>query len=220
MEAVQVATITPDPLPTMEQGTLRAMLEGVTLTMSKDSTRPHLHGVLFVFKRETLTLVSTDGQRLTRVIAAYQAEEQGPNETATLLIKAADVKTLLTAVKGPQKEQHNPVFLDFFPRLKGKIGLEIKTGISTYDFQAQDETFPPYEKVIPEHRSSDGKGCATIGVSAAFLGDVGKAGKHLAYDKSGGVRWSVEGERDPIRIDMTNTDTGTETTIVIMPMRI
>jgi hypothetical protein len=57
-------------------------------------------------------------------------------------------------------------------------------------------------------------------VSAAFLGDVGKAGKHLAYDKSGGVRWSVEGERDPIRIDMTNTDTGTETTIVLMPMRI
>lgn len=219
MEAI--AQITPEPRPTMEQGTLRAMLEGVILTMSKDPTRPHLHGVLFVFKRETLTLVSTDGQRLTRVIAAYTKEEQGPNETATLLIKPADVKTLLTAVKGTKKEHSFPVFMDFFPRLKGKVGLEVKTlDGATYSFQAQDETFPPYEKVIPEHRSSDGKGCPTIGVSAAFLGDVGKAGKHLAYDKSGGLRWSVEGDRDPIRIDMTNTDTGTETTIVIMPMRI
>jgi hypothetical protein len=217
MEAATVATITPDPLPTMEQGTLRAMLEGVTLTMSKDPTRPHLHGVLFVFKRETLTLVSTDGQRLTKVITAYRAkDEQGPDETTSYLIKAADVKTLLTAVKGAKKEHSYPVTLELEPK-----GFKVSVFLgASYGFQAQDESFPPYEKVIPEHRASDGKGCAVIGVSAAFLGDVGKAGKHLAYDKSGGVRWSVEGERDPIRIDMTNTDTGTETTIVLMPMRI
>jgi DNA polymerase-3 subunit beta len=200
----------------MEQGTLRAMLEGVALTMSKDPTRPHLHGVLFVFKRETLTLVSTDGQRLTRVQASYTDEEQGPNETTSYLIKAADVKTLLTAVKGTKKEHSYPVTFELEPK-----GIKVSVFLgASYGFQAQDETFPPYEKVIPEHRASNGKGCATIGVSAAFLGDVGKAGKHLAYDKSGGIRWSVEGDRDPIRIDMTNTDTGTETTIVIMPMRI
>jgi hypothetical protein len=85
---------------------------------------------------------------------------------------------------------------------------------------ATDDNFPPYEKVIPQERDKNGtNGCNAISVSAKYLGDVAKAAKHLANASLGGVRWTVDGSRDPIRIEMRNQDAGTDTTIIIMPMR-
>ena len=97
---------------TMERGTLRAMLEGVTVTMSKDGTRPHLNGVLFEFGRDRLTLVSTDGHRLTKTEAPYHLNApKGPIEPWSALIKADDVDRLLKAVKGAANKQLDPIEL-------------------------------------------------------------------------------------------------------------
>jgi DNA polymerase-3 subunit beta len=203
---------------TLQRGTIHAMLEGVAITMSKDGTRPHLNGVLFVFEREALTLVSTDGHRLTKVQSAYTLDEANPNETKRFLIPAVRVDLILKAVKGAFKVSDEPVSFE----LSGNRFDLIMLSGDRYTCQDNDDvTFPPYDKVIPKERSTDGKeGCNVIGISAKYLGDVGKAGRRLAHVKSGGVRFSVDGDRDPVRIDMTNTDLGTETVIVIMPMRI
>jgi hypothetical protein len=88
------------PIPTIERGTLRAMLEGATLTMSKDPTRPHLHGVLFEFGIESLSVTSTDGHRLTRTTGRYFGGNAPVLGIATkLLIPADQVTRLLKALK-------------------------------------------------------------------------------------------------------------------------
>jgi DNA polymerase-3 subunit beta len=193
------------------------MLEGAILTASKDQTRPHLNGVLFKFDRETMTVVSTDGHRLTKVMACYSGEELGPNESAKYLIPLDRVLGVLKAVKGPARVGQEPIQFDLHPK---HVSITLLNG-DEYTCTPVDENFPPYDKVIPGERDTDGKeGANVIGVSAKYLGDVGKAGRYLAHVKSGGVQFSVDGNRDPIRIDMVNTDLGTETVIVIMPMRV
>jgi DNA polymerase III sliding clamp (beta) subunit (PCNA family) len=206
------------PLATIERGTLRAMLEGVTLTMSKDETRPHLAGVLFLFDGVDLTLISTDGHRLTTVKARCVVDGAVVDYKASYLIPASRVGLLLKTVKCAAKIASEPVSFELSNENRFDL---IMFNADRYTCQVNEANFPPYDKVIPKERDTDGTdGCNVIAVSAAYLGDVAKAGRHLAHVKSGGIHWSVAGNRDPIRIDMNNSDTGTETVIVIMPTRL
>ena len=234
MHAVQTEpepTTTPTPEPdtgvvTMERGTLRAMLEGVVVTMSKDGTRPQLNGVLFEFGRDRLTLVSTDGHRLTKTEAPYHSNApKGPREPFDALIRAADAIALLKAVKGTQTQALEPIELvkGSGAQTSGKIIADMPIQGNTLLLTIEtDANFPPYEKVIPELRKAELTGTTAIGVNGDYLGDVGKAAKHLASgSKVGrGIRWTVAGERDPIRVELKNIDRMIESVIVIMPMRI
>ena len=204
------------PQPQIERATLRAMLEGVIITASKDATRPHLAVVLFRFKRESLTLVTTDGHRLTRSIAPWDLEAPGPDDSADLLIPIERARVLLAAIKKPSISSsiREPVALKFTEENAG-FTAELVNGDET-KCRSVDVNFPTFEKVIPKERSADGEGCAVFGVNAKYLGDVAKAARHLAGAE--GVRFTVGGAKDPIRIDLTNANI--ESVIVIMPMRV
>ncbi len=216
-EPATVHPIDPDPEypePQIERDTLRAMLEGVLITASKN--KPHLAVVLFQFKRETLTLVTTDGHRLTRTQTAWLEAGQGPKETANHLIPVDRARVLLAAIKKPaiSKSIREPVSFRF--EEEGAYFVVELINSDEFACRSADESFPPFEKVIPAERTTDGEGCPVIGVNAKYLGDVAKAARHLAGAES--VRWSVGGVCDPIRIDLENG--ATESTIVIMPMRV
>jgi DNA polymerase III sliding clamp (beta) subunit (PCNA family) len=209
------ATVSPITTPdlALQRGTLRAILEGAALTMSKDPTRPHMNGVLFEFDQDQLTVTSTDGHRLTRTTAYYFNGHTLPGKKLSLLIPFDQVIRFIKALKCPTKVADRGIELV----VDGAITAEVDGAI--HRLVPVDANFPPYEKVIPKERDKEGTtGCNAINVSAKYLGDVAKAAKHLA-GSPGGVRWTVDGSRDPIRIDMHNQDAGTDTTIVIMPMR-
>jgi hypothetical protein len=216
--AVPETTDTPlsHPIPTIERGTLRAMLEGAVLTMSKDPTRPHLHGVLFEFDIEGLAVTSTDGHRLTRTTGRYFGGNAPVLGVATKLLIPADQATrLLKALKCPVKLADRVLDIELGD------GFSVELDGATHRLTATDDNFPPYEKVIPKERDKDGtNGCNAITVSSVYMGDVAKAAKHLANPAlKYPVSWTVDGNRDPIRVDMRNQNAGTETVIVIMPMR-
>ena len=75
--------------------------------------------------------------------------------------------------------------------------------------------------MIPEQREqSDDTGTNSIGLNPAYLGDVGKTAKHLVDGKVPGVKFTLAGEFEPVRIDLRNNTYEIDTAIVIMPMRI
>jgi DNA polymerase-3 subunit beta len=206
------------PIPTIERATLRAMLEGALITTSKDATRPHLAAVLFELCNGTLRLVSTDGHRLTRTEAAWSDSQNKPTGAGlrSVLVPVDRAVALLGLIKKPAISKSIPEHVTFELDEVNQITFELVSG-DKITCANSGESFPPYEKVIPEPRKKGATGCAVVGVQPKYLGDVAKAARHLA---SGGVEWSVAGDRDPIRIDLRNPDLGIESTIVIMPMRV
>ena len=188
------------------------MLEGVLITASKDATRPHLACVYFKFKKGTVTLVTTDGHRLTRCITAWTG---GPSEDAVYLVPAAVAESLLKAVKGPAKAAGELVP---FNLEVGRFSIDLPE--ATHYMAAVDENFPPYNKVIPEDDRTGLGATHRIGLNASYLSDIGKAARHLVDSKICGVEFTLAGDRDPIKVNLKHTGWLIESTIVIMPMRI
>ena len=107
--SVTSANDEPSLLPTLARGAIRAMLEGVVLTASKDPNRPHLHGILIKFNRDSIELVSTDGHRLTHCRASYVANATGPAVSAEYIVPLNVALSLLKALRGPASSANVPI---------------------------------------------------------------------------------------------------------------
>ncbi len=114
-------------------------LSKILFSVSIDESRPAITGVLFIFEENNLTLVATDGFRLSR----KKIEAKG-NEAGTRVIVPKNILAELTRLPAGtddivydyKKEDNQIVF--------GYPGTVISSRTIALDF-------PPFEKIIPKH---------------------------------------------------------------------
>ena len=121
----------------IESGEFVKALGQVLFSTSLDDTRPALSGVLFVFGNRTLTLVSSDGFRLSRKKFEFSGEE---NDTRLILPKSVLNELVKLAgnvdkIQFHYSEKDNQVL----------IGL----GSSVLGSRVIEGDYPNFEKIIP-----------------------------------------------------------------------
>ena len=206
----------------IERDTLVKALTAVMTSASKDETRPHLAAVLVETRPDDglIRFVSTDGHRLTRL--DVPAFPEWNVDAAELVLPAKKVEALIKALRGARQSYPEPITVSADGR---SVTFRNEVTADVTGFSASDETFPPYEKVIPDYTNkpvrSSGRakavgGGVPIGFNPAYMADVAKVAK-FAAGTSGGVKASFGTSVDPIRIDLDNGEVSA--VVVIMPMR-
>ena len=109
-------------------------------TASSDDARPVLTGINFVASEEDLTLVATDGFRLSLV------KEKRKGTFSSMIIPADFLKEVLRYVKDAKT-------VSFTYSEKEHLVL-FKVGETEFFSRLIDGEFPPYERVIPEEKKS------------------------------------------------------------------
>ncbi len=179
-------------------------------SMSSDDTRPHLAGALFECDGKCVRMVTTDGHRLSKAEAPFDA----PGGFAMLVPQKgiAELRRLLEDVKSERRPPATERGGEKAER--GKLAEErITVGVATVGgnafFRGQDvqlsvkladEQFPPYAKVIPQSHSR------RVVASRELLVDSLRRISLVASDKSGGVRLSLEPGK--LEIVSENPDVG------------
>lgn len=197
---------------TISRGNLYRTLRAVSAFMSEDPTRFHLNAVYLEADSGALHVVATDGHTL----AAARPDCRVTGSPASALVRAEDVERLIKALKPAKATDH----LEVVVTLGTEITLSGPGAMNVAPVRALDERFPPWRQVTPDANvSGTGKGTPLIGVDPRYLARAGLAAKHFGAD-GGGFRVSVpKGELDPIRLDISEPDTGS-LCIIIMPMRV
>lgn len=109
-------------------------------TSSTDDARPVLTGINFVASEEDLTLVATDGFRLSLV------KEKRKGTFSSMIIPADFLKEVLRYVKDAKA-------VSFTYSSKEHLVL-FKVGEAEFYSRLIDGEFPPYERVIPEEKKA------------------------------------------------------------------
>ena len=131
---------------------------------STDETRPHLNGVHFEVRAESIDVVATDGHRLGlyRFLAStYECDETGP--AASVDLPLASVLAFVKGAKTKAKDVR-PVVLD---TTAGTLEYED----TSVRFPAnRGIQFPPYVQILPESF-----GTSMCAIDAHYIADAAKA---------------------------------------------
>lgn len=167
------------------------MLDRVLFAVCKDETRFHLNGVWYENPSgDHVTLVSTDGHRLTRLQSPFHAAK-----TSGVIIpaKAANEIVKLLARKGDR---------GCMMAIKG-CHLFVRHGETTLITKLIDAQFPPYEQVIPK---DNGRLCTIE--RKPLLASLKRAAK--LYCDGRGVKFTLADQKVQITTDHPDLGTNTE----------
>ena len=118
-------------------------LSQVSFSVSSDETRPVLTGVLFTWKDKTLTLVSTDGFRLSQRKINLNKSNQFPQ-----IILPKSVLSEIPRIP----DLGNSIFLDLKEKDK-QVLFEVSNVVLSSRLLEGD--YPDYEKIIPKNSNFD-----------------------------------------------------------------
>lgn len=129
----------------IEPALLVSMIEKTINYVSTDLTRPALAGTLFRLEKNKLTLVATDGHRLSRV-STTSMKSHSVKKVKDIIVQESSLKVLKTYVekKGSLWVHIGEKYLQFSDYDKhGEGSMQIHSRII-------EGPFPTYEKVIPQ----------------------------------------------------------------------
>jgi DNA polymerase III subunit beta len=115
----------------------RSAIESVMFSVCQDQTRFHLAGAFMECDGSTLTMVTTDGHRLTKARRAW--EWSGPSLASGILIPIKGLQELRKLLAG-----HDACQIGI-----AKPFLFVKAGNAELAIKLTDAQFPPYAQVIP-----------------------------------------------------------------------
>ncbi len=124
---------------TLEQKTLKEMLNLTNFAMSHDETRYVLNGTLFLFKDKTITLVATDGKRLAFIKKEFPGMESFNRELIIPLKTISELNRLL--------KEEGMLRASF---TENQVLFELN-GTSIISRLIEGE-FPNYQQVIPKEQ--------------------------------------------------------------------
>lgn len=116
---------------------LNKILSKILFSTSLDETRPVLGGVLFIFKKDSLSLVSSDGFRLSRKVIKL---EGSVIETQIIIPRNALIELI-------KLSSHEEVI--YFEVKKDENQLVVKIGDIFLSTRLIEGNFPDFEKIIP-----------------------------------------------------------------------
>jgi len=197
----QAATDFPD-LPTIAKGqavhkvdaaALADLIDKTAFSISDDSARVNLNGVLMESDGKTATMVSTDGHRLTKLSLDLAG---GPTLTGAGVIiprkGVLEIKRILD-------------------RIKGQVGIAVdgqhiyvQTDALTLAVKLSNVVFPPYAQVIP--KTDLGGKTRRVTADRIEVLDVLRRAEVMAPEKTATVRLALSGPTLTITAD--NPDLG------------
>jgi len=204
------------PVPDMEGAILlnvadfKDMISQVVFAASVDEARPVLMGVLVVVEKDTITMASADGFRLsvrkgtlsqpaaqpfTAIIPARALSELGRVTSASLSAGGGDGNEMISMV---------------MPKGRGQVIFRMKE-VEVVS-QLIDGTFPDYQQIIPRAYKS-----RTILSTSALL-KACKQAEIFAREGSNVARFNIKssGELEPgsVEISAQSEETGSNETVV------
>jgi DNA polymerase-3 subunit beta len=116
---------------------VKTMIDRVSFAITMDDPRYAIHGALFIVRKGSLEMVSTDGHRLSYV---KKQADVAPKEEIRVIVPSKMLAEIVKLEPGPEGEM--------------KIGLKenhifVRTGLRTIQGSLFEGTFPNFEKVMP-----------------------------------------------------------------------
>lgn len=174
--------VPPAELVEVDAPVLAELIARTGYSVSGDESRPHLAALLLEGEGGVLRAVSTDGHRLSK------AEAPGPDLPSCMVPARGVTEVARLASSGPLRvgADRGVLFVE-----AGDVVLSVKLG---------DESFPPYEKVIPT------KASRRLAMPRGALVDALRRVVLVASRDSHGVRLTL-GEGS-LRVDAESQDRG------------
>lgn len=193
-------------------------LASVYRMASKDIIRPYMNGVYFEITNNRLTTCAVNGHTLAKWTSPFDIEEL-KGVSLTCIISLDHVQDLIKALKKEKKLEHT-ITINIVK--EGDLVKHLEVIDPCYSdwhmfVRCVNETFPPYERVIPKY---DDKKLTNglFGVDGYYLLLTQQCFSELV-GKSAALTFRVGDGLDPIVVTSDAVD-GEPLTIVIMPMRI
>jgi DNA polymerase III subunit beta len=170
---------------------LRAMILKTGFAIANEESRYTLNGALMVLKPESITMVATDGHRLSHVERGGEKFDGISGEMKTLIPKKAmdELKSLLDATDAELIEFAKDESTLFF-RIGGRL-------LTSRQLTGQ---FPNYEAVLPKDNSK------SVSVDAVDLSAAISRVAQFADERSRAVRLKLE--KGELKISASSTETG------------
>jgi DNA polymerase-3 subunit beta len=122
---------------------LRKLIRRTMFATDVESTRYALGGVLVELTAESITMVSTDGRRLARMIAPAEAENDAPNPTGSPVIPVKALKLLERNLNDDDPPVHIAV--------QAGAAVLVRTDLAVIYSRLVEGRFPRYQDVFPSH---------------------------------------------------------------------
>jgi DNA polymerase III subunit beta len=170
---------------------LAQLIAATHFSISTDETRLHLNSALFEWVGGSVSMVTTDGHRLSKMKIA--ATKQKTPISMLIPMKAiAELKRLCEEARaeGIKEIQLNHTGPDAFFRVGN-----VQFGVKLVDAQ-----FPPYQQVIPSSTTNE------IRAPRAAVADALRAVSIAASDRTGGVKVNLD--KDVIRFVSESPESG------------
>ncbi len=177
-------------IPLTSKGLVQA-LSKVCFVASSDEARPVLTGVLFILAENTLTLVASDGFRLSK----YQIKLTQEVESAKFIVP----KNVLNEILRLGSETEGNINLEF---RQSDNQVIFKVGEAYISSRIIDGNFPDFEKIIPKESKTQVLVSKTDFVKAVKLASV------FARDAANVVKMEIG--KDVLTIAADSQKTGTQ----------
>lgn len=125
------------PIPKRE---LIEALSQVSFSASTDETRPVLTGVLFIWEKETLTLVATDGFRLSKKVVSVKSSGSGSRQILP--------KSILSEISRSTSGEGEEILFSLQEKDKQII---FGVGDTVLTSRLLEGDYPDFEKIIPKN---------------------------------------------------------------------
>lgn len=177
----------------IDNNSFKNALEDVVFVASQDETRPELTGVLFIFEDSKLSLVASDGVRLSKKHVG-KIEKKLKGESTRLIIPKAFLSELLRLF--PDRDK---ITFDYQAE---NNQLVISDGKSFVSSRLIGGNFPPFEKIIPKNHDIE------VVVGKKDLLECVKLASVFAREEANVIKFSISNNQ--LKVSTQSTKSGTQ----------
>ena len=196
-------------------------LKAVIVTAGKNDVRYYMNTVLLEVQREKVTLVSTDGHRIT--FATLTLNTGIEDTQIDLVLDRPDVERLIKGVSVNKKLKTEELVIKW----EGAT-VSVEADGTLFTFNKVDGKFPNWRRVTCDIDNLNPlrAGCIEYGINLTYLADADRAFKHLfVKNKYGSHKAHIELQTANDKMWITPMEIEscgqlTEIKMAIMPMRL
>lgn len=196
-------------------------LKAVIVTAGKNDVRYYMNTVLLEVQREKITLVSTDGHRIT--FATLTLNTGIEDTQIDLVLDRPDVERLIKGVSVNKKLKTEELVIKW-----SGATVSVEADGTLFTFNKVDCNYPNWRMVAQDsvNLNPDRAGLADYGINLIYLADAEKAFKHLFIKNKYGTHKAhieLQTANDKMWItpmEIESCGQLTEIKMAIMPMRL
>jgi DNA polymerase III subunit beta len=187
----QVAEFPETGLTQISTASIKSMISKTIFAISNEESRYTLNGALLILKAESLSMVATDGHRLSHIEKTGESLENISGEKKTLIPRKAlaELQSLLA-----DNDSESLDFYDDEHTLFFRLGHRVLT---TRKLTGQ---FPNYEAVLPRDNSK-----FVVVRSEELMGSIQRVAQ-FADERSGAIK--IRLEQNEMKISSSSTESG------------